>query len=114
VCCTTSKAQVSGEWFFGSTKNQQSFATQWAEVMEQAGQDAESHNLKDLAQQFGEGLRAYDNDEYAVTLKCCLSFSVTLCWSLAGAMWLWLGGVILTDLWGLIETPYGILTRLEY
>ena len=61
------KPAVNG--FLKALKNQRSFAVQWAEVMEQAGQDAESYNLKDLGQQLVEGLRAYDNDEYAVTLE---------------------------------------------
>ena len=64
---TQLKPAVNG--FLAALKNQQSFAVQWAEVMEQAGQDAESQNLNNLAQQLVEGLRAYDNNEYTVTLE---------------------------------------------
>jgi tetratricopeptide (TPR) repeat protein len=68
--CATPQQQLNPavNGFLAALKNQRSFASQWAEVMKQAGQDVESNRLNDWGQQFVEGLRAYDNDEYPVTV----------------------------------------------
>ena len=69
--CATPQQQLNPavNGFLAALKNQQSFASQWAEVMKQAGQDVESNRLNDWGQQFVEGLRAYDNDEHSVTIE---------------------------------------------
>lgn len=56
--------------FLATLKNQRSFALQWAEVIEQAGQDTGNRLVEDWGEQLAKGLRAYEDDEYATTVGC--------------------------------------------
>ncbi|WP_414569172.1 tetratricopeptide repeat protein [Nostoc sp. CCY 9925] len=55
--------------FLVALKNQQKFAQQWAETMLQAGKDADSAEVKRWGEQLTNGLKAYKEDRYQVTLE---------------------------------------------
>ncbi len=69
--CATPKKQLKPaiNGFLAALKTKRFFALQWAEVMDQAGQDVEGDNLIDWSLHFLKGLRAYDDDEYAITIE---------------------------------------------
>nr|MDZ8020501.1 tetratricopeptide repeat protein [Nostoc sp. SerVER01] len=55
--------------FLVALKNQRKFAEQWAETMLQAGKDADSAEVKRWGEQLTNGLKAYEEDRYQVTVE---------------------------------------------
>ncbi|BAY79681.1 TPR domain protein (plasmid) [Nostoc linckia NIES-25] len=60
---------VSLNEFLVALKNQRKFAEQWAETMLQAGKDADSAEVKRWGEQLTNGLKAYEEDRYQVTVE---------------------------------------------
>ncbi|MBD2679611.1 MULTISPECIES: tetratricopeptide repeat protein [Nostoc] len=60
---------VSLNEFLVALKNQRKFAQQWAETMLQAGKDADSAEVKRWGEQLTNGLKAYEEDRYQVTVE---------------------------------------------
>jgi tetratricopeptide (TPR) repeat protein len=54
--------------FLAALKNQRKFAEQWAETMTQAGKDTSAAEVQRWGDQLVEGLKAYNEDRYEVTL----------------------------------------------
>ncbi|MEH2183547.1 tetratricopeptide repeat protein, partial [Nostoc sp.] len=55
--------------FLVALKNQRKFAQQWTETMLQAGKDADSVEIKRWGEQLTNGLKAYEEDRYQVTVE---------------------------------------------
>ncbi|MCC5599883.1 tetratricopeptide repeat protein [Nostoc favosum] len=55
--------------FLAALKNQRKFAQQYAEVMFQAGKDADSSEVQRWGEQLANGLKAYEENLYQVTLE---------------------------------------------
>ncbi|MDZ8067888.1 MAG: tetratricopeptide repeat protein [Nostoc sp. DedQUE08] len=55
--------------FLVALKNQRKFAQQWAETILQAGKDADSAEVKRWGEQLTNGLKAYEEDRYQVTVE---------------------------------------------
>ncbi|BBD68799.1 tetratricopeptide repeat protein [Nostoc commune NIES-4072] len=60
---------VSLNQFLAALKNQRKFAQQYAETMLQAGKDADSAEVQRWGEQLVNGLKAYEEDVYQVTLE---------------------------------------------
>ncbi|MBE8969411.1 tetratricopeptide repeat protein [Nostocales cyanobacterium LEGE 12452] len=60
---------VSLNEFLAALKNQRKFAQQYAETMLQAGKDADSAEVQHWGEQLANGLKAYEEDVYQVTLE---------------------------------------------
>jgi tetratricopeptide (TPR) repeat protein len=60
---------VSLNQFLAALKNQRKFAQQYAETMLQAGKDADSSEVQRWGEQLANGLKAYDENFYQVTLE---------------------------------------------
>jgi tetratricopeptide (TPR) repeat protein len=54
--------------FLAALKNQRQFAEQWAEVMAQADKDTNAAEIQRWGEQLVEGLKAYNEDRYEVTV----------------------------------------------
>ncbi|MCC5622362.1 tetratricopeptide repeat protein [Nostoc sp. CHAB 5715] len=55
--------------FLAALKNQRKFAQQYAETMLQAGKDADSSEVQHWGEQLANGLKAYEENLYQVTLE---------------------------------------------
>ncbi|MEH1951707.1 MAG: tetratricopeptide repeat protein [Nostoc sp.] len=55
--------------FLAALKNQHKFAQQWAETMLQAGKDTDSSEVQRWGEQLANGLKAYEENLYQVTLE---------------------------------------------
>ncbi|WP_238845516.1 tetratricopeptide repeat protein [Nostoc edaphicum] len=55
--------------FLAALKNQRKFAQQYAEIMLQAGKDVDSSEVQRWGEQLANGLKAYEEDVYQVTLE---------------------------------------------
>ncbi|MEH2232090.1 MAG: tetratricopeptide repeat protein [Nostoc sp.] len=55
--------------FLAALKNQRKFAQQYAETMLQAGKDADSSEVQRWGKKLANGLKAYEEDVYQVTLE---------------------------------------------
>ncbi|MEH1859789.1 MAG: tetratricopeptide repeat protein [Nostoc sp.] len=60
---------VSLNEFLTTLKNQRKFAQQWAETMLQAGKDTDSSEVQRWGEQLANGLKAYEENLYQVTLE---------------------------------------------
>ncbi|MEH1841047.1 MAG: tetratricopeptide repeat protein, partial [Nostoc sp.] len=60
---------VSLNEFLAALKNQRIFAQQYAQTMLQAGKDADSSEVQRWGEQLANGLKAYDENVYQVTLE---------------------------------------------
>ena len=63
------KLPVALNEFLAALKNQGKFAERWAEIMVQAGKDADAAEVQRWGERLVEGLKAYDEERYEVTVE---------------------------------------------